>query len=59
MAAMVSGHSLSGGFAPIIATGLFAWAGGTWGISVYLVALAGITLASVLASRETAFDDLA
>jgi len=56
---MVSGHSLSGGFAPIIATGLFAWAGGTWGISVYLVALAGITLASVPASRETAFDDLA
>jgi MFS transporter, MHS family, shikimate and dehydroshikimate transport protein len=50
--------ALSGGFAPIIATSLFAWAGGTWAISVYLIALAGITLASVLATHETAFSDL-
>jgi MFS transporter, MHS family, shikimate and dehydroshikimate transport protein len=50
--------ALSGGFAPIIATSLFAWGGGTWAISVYLIALAGITLASVVVTRETAFDDL-
>jgi MHS family shikimate/dehydroshikimate transporter-like MFS transporter len=50
--------AISGGFAPIIATALFAWAGGTWAISLYLIALAGITLAATLASPETAFDDL-
>ena len=50
--------AISGGFAPIIATALFAWAGGTWAISLYLIALAGITLVATLASPETAFDDL-
>ena len=45
--------ALSGGFAPIIAAGLLAWAGATWPISLYLVALAAITLAAVLASRDT------
>jgi MHS family shikimate/dehydroshikimate transporter-like MFS transporter len=45
--------ALSGGFAPIIAAGLLAWAGATWPISLYLIALAAITLAAVLASRDT------
>ena len=45
--------ALSGGFAPVIAAGLLAWAGATWPISLYLIGLAAITLAAVLASRET------
>lgn len=50
--------ALSGGFAPLIAAGLLAWAGATWPISLYLIALAAITLAAVLASRETANLDI-
>ena len=50
--------ALSGGFAPIIAAALLGWAGATWPISIYLIALAGITLVSVLASRETARLDI-
>lgn len=50
--------ALSGGFAPIIAAGLLAWAGATWPISLYLIALAAITLAAVLASRDTADLDI-
>ncbi len=45
--------ALSGGFAPIIAAALLAWAGATWPISLYLIALAAITLAATLASRDT------
>jgi MHS family shikimate/dehydroshikimate transporter-like MFS transporter len=52
------GAALSGGFTPLIAAALLAWAGGTWPVSVYLIALALISLAAVLASRETASDDL-
>jgi len=50
--------ALSGGFAPIIAAGLLAWAGATWPISLYLIALAAITLAAVLSSRDTADLDI-
>ena len=50
--------ALSGGFAPIIAAGLLAWAGATWPISLYLIALAAITLTAVLASRDTANLDI-
>ena len=50
--------ALSGGFAPIIAAGLLAWAGATWPISLYLIALAAITLTAVLASRDTAALDI-
>ncbi len=53
----VSG-ALSGGFARIIATGLLAWAGATWPVSLYLIGLAGITLVAVLAARETAELDI-
>jgi MFS transporter, MHS family, shikimate and dehydroshikimate transport protein len=45
--------AISGGLAPIIATGLLGWSGRTWPISVYLVGLALITLGSALASTET------
>ena len=50
--------ALSGGFAPIIAAGLLAWTGATWPISLYLIALAAITLTAVLASRDTADLDI-
>jgi MFS transporter, MHS family, shikimate and dehydroshikimate transport protein len=45
--------AISGGMAPIIATGLLGWSGRTWPISLYLVGLALITLGSALASTET------
>jgi MHS family shikimate/dehydroshikimate transporter-like MFS transporter len=46
--------AISGGFAPVIATSLFAWQGNTQGISLFMIALAGITLISVLLAQETA-----
>jgi MHS family shikimate/dehydroshikimate transporter-like MFS transporter len=47
--------AISGGFAPIIATALLAWAGGvTWGVSLYMIALAAITLGATMAAPETA-----
>jgi MHS family shikimate/dehydroshikimate transporter-like MFS transporter len=52
------GAALSGGLTPLIAASLFAWAGATWPISLYLVILAVVSLASVLATRETSSDDL-
>ena len=45
--------ALSGGFAPVIATGLLAWAGATWPISLYLIALGLISLVATLAADET------
>jgi MHS family shikimate/dehydroshikimate transporter-like MFS transporter len=45
--------AISGGLAPVVATGLLGWSGATWPISIYLVVLAAITLASALASVET------
>ena len=50
--------AISGGFAPLIATGLLTWDGGTRFISLYLVSLAAVTLLAVIASKETAFRDL-
>ncbi len=50
--------AISGGFAPLIATGLLTWENGTRSISLFLIALAVITLAAVWASRETAFREL-
>jgi MHS family shikimate/dehydroshikimate transporter-like MFS transporter len=47
------GAALSGGFSPIIASALLAWAGATWPISVFLALLAAITLVSTLAAPET------
>jgi MFS transporter, MHS family, shikimate and dehydroshikimate transport protein len=48
------GAALSGGFTPLIAAALLAWSGATWPISVYLIALALITLAATFAAPETA-----
>lgn len=45
--------AISGGFAPMIATGLLAWAGATWPIAIYLAALAGVTLIATVFAAET------
>jgi MFS transporter, MHS family, shikimate and dehydroshikimate transport protein len=45
--------AISGGLAPVVATGLLGWSGATWPISIYLVVLAAISLVSALASAET------
>jgi len=50
--------AISGGFAPMIATGLLAYYGTTHAISWYLIGLGAITLVATLVSRETAFEDL-
>jgi MHS family shikimate/dehydroshikimate transporter-like MFS transporter len=50
--------AISGGFAPLIATGLLTWENGTRSISLYLISLAAVTLLAVIASKETAFRDL-
>jgi MHS family shikimate/dehydroshikimate transporter-like MFS transporter len=53
------GAALSGGFSPLIMTSLFsASGGGTTGVSIYLMALAVITLAATLTVRETAYQPL-
>jgi MHS family shikimate/dehydroshikimate transporter-like MFS transporter len=51
--------ALGGGFAPIIATALVGYFGGTSGVSVMMIALALITLAAALAARETKGTSLA
>jgi len=48
------GAALSGGFTPLIAAALLAWSGATWPISIYLIALALITLAATFCAPETA-----
>jgi MFS transporter, MHS family, shikimate and dehydroshikimate transport protein len=53
------GAALSGGFTPIIAAALFQGSGGaTWGISLYLSALAIVTLIATLCAPETAKEPL-
>jgi metabolite-proton symporter len=42
--------ALSGGFAPIIATALMGWAGATWPVSLYLIALGLVALVAVIAA---------
>ena len=46
--------AISGGFAPVIATGLLAWQGNSHGVSVFMIVLAVITLIAVAVSKETA-----
>jgi MFS family permease len=49
----------SGGLAPLIATALLEWSGGKpWPIAVYLMAMAMVTIASVLMAGETNRQDL-
>jgi MFS transporter, MHS family, shikimate and dehydroshikimate transport protein len=45
--------ALGGGFAPIIATAMVGYFGGTTGVSVMMIMLALITLAAAIAARET------
>jgi MHS family shikimate/dehydroshikimate transporter-like MFS transporter len=53
------GAALSGGFSPIIAASLLSVSGGqSWGISLYLIALAAITLAATISAPETAHKPL-
>ena len=53
------GAALSGGLTPIIASALLLWTGATWPISLYLIAVAVVTLAATLAAPETARRPLA
>lgn len=49
----------AGGLAPLIATALLKWsAGATWTVSVYVIATAALTIASVLLAAETFQTDL-
>ena len=45
--------AIGGGFAPIIATALAAYMGGTAGVSIMLILLAAITFVAALFARET------
>jgi MFS transporter, MHS family, shikimate and dehydroshikimate transport protein len=45
--------AIGGGFAPLIATAMVGYLGGTTGVSLMMIALALITLAAALAARET------
>jgi MHS family shikimate/dehydroshikimate transporter-like MFS transporter len=45
--------AIGGGFAPIIAAALAAYAGGTAGVSIMLILLALVTLTAALFARET------
>ena len=45
--------AIGGGFAPIIATALVGYFGGTSGVSVMMICIALITLAAALAAQET------
>jgi MHS family shikimate/dehydroshikimate transporter-like MFS transporter len=45
--------AIGGGFAPIIATAMVGYFGGTWGVSIMMIVLGLITLAAALAAHET------
>jgi len=45
--------AIGGGFAPIIATAMVGYYGGTGGVSIMMIALATITLIAAIAARET------
>jgi MFS transporter, MHS family, shikimate and dehydroshikimate transport protein len=47
------GAALSGGLTPVIASALLLWTGATWPISLYLMAVAIVTLAAAIAAPET------
>ena len=46
--------AIGGGFAPIVATAMAGYVGGTTGVSIMMVVLGLITLAAAIAARETA-----
>ena len=45
--------AIGGGFAPIMATAMVGYFGGTTGVSIMMIILALFTLAAALAARET------
>ena len=45
--------AIGGGFAPIIATAMAGYIGGTTGVSIMMMMLGLITLAAALSARET------
>jgi MHS family shikimate/dehydroshikimate transporter-like MFS transporter len=50
---------LAGGLAPLIASALLKWSGGSpWPIAVYLIAMSVLTIVSVIAVAETHRNDL-
>jgi metabolite-proton symporter len=50
---------LAGGLAPLIASALLGWSGGKpWPIALYLIAMAVVTISSVLLAAETNRSDL-
>jgi MFS transporter, MHS family, shikimate and dehydroshikimate transport protein len=51
--------AIGGGFAPIMATAMAGYVGGTTGVSIMMVVLGLITLIAALAARETAGTPLA
>jgi hypothetical protein len=51
--------AIGGGFAPIIATAMVGYFGGTTGVSIMMIVVALITLAAALAARETRGGSLA
>ena len=50
--------AISGGFAPIIATGLLAWVGATWPIALYLITLAVVSFVATMVAEETRHLDI-
>ena len=48
----------SGGFTPLIATALLGWAGASWPVSLYIIALSVVTLVAVIVAPETAHKPL-
>jgi MHS family shikimate/dehydroshikimate transporter-like MFS transporter len=50
--------AIGGGFAPIIATAMVGYFGGTGGVSIMMIALATITLIAALMARETRGESL-
>ena len=51
------GHELAsmivGGFSPIVATALLAWAGASWPIALFLIGMGSVTVIAVAAAPET------
>jgi metabolite-proton symporter len=50
--------AVSGGFSPLIATGLLAWAGASWAVSTFIIALSLLTFVATLKAPETAHKPL-
>lgn len=49
---------INAGPVPFVAAALFAWTGGSWVLSLYLILAAALTFAAVSAAKETYKDDI-